>query len=193
MSWMPKAGAIGRRQRMQWKDLTGEERFRVVEMARKGTKSMTELCETFGVTRQTLTRAIATAEEAMKAALEPKKPGRKGKSEEEQKITQLSKQASSLEKDVEHWKTRYEVAQAYIDIVHEQEEREMRSERNRRKRDRKKQKKKKPRKATGAAGKSSGTSKPDSGNAGGSRLAVIDGGADAGDSDTKPEEMEEKA
>ncbi|MCP4602099.1 MAG: hypothetical protein GY847_16550, partial [Proteobacteria bacterium] len=96
-------------------------------------------------------------------------------------------------KDVEHWKTRYEVAQAYIDIVHEQEEQEMRSERNRRKRERQKQKKKKTQKTTGLVDKLSGTSEPASGIAGGSRLALIDSGADVGNSDTKPEEMEEEA
>jgi len=125
---------------MKWKELTGEERYRVVELARKGTKPISEICETFGVTRQTLTKAIATVEEVAKSALEPKKPGRKGKSEEALKITELSKKQLSTEKELEHWKTRYEVAQAYIDIVHEEEEK---TARNQRKRARKKQKKKK--------------------------------------------------
>ena len=55
---------------------------------------------------------------------------------------ELSKQQSSLEKEVDHWKTRYEVAQAYIDITREEEESEARRvRRNRRKREKKKQKK----------------------------------------------------
>ncbi len=76
---------------MNWKELSGDERYRIVEMARKGTKSISEICQTFEVSRQTLTKAIATAEEAAKEALEPKKPGRKPKSEEQQQITELSK------------------------------------------------------------------------------------------------------
>ncbi len=178
---------------MQWKDLTGEERFRVVEMARKGTKPLTEICQAFGVTRQTLSKAIAKAEAAMKAALEPKQPGRKGKSGEELKNIELSKKQSSLEKDVAHWKTRYEVAQAYIDIVHEQEEREMRADRNRRKRGRQKQKKKKLRTVTESSGKPPSTPEASSGAGEDSRLAVINGGADAGDRGTKPEAMEDEA
>lgn len=173
---------------MKWKELTGEERYRVVELARKGTKSISEICETFAVTRQTLTKAIATAEEAMKAALEPKKPGRKGKSEAEQKSTELSKMQSSLEKDVEHWKTRYEVAQAYIDIVHEQDEKEEQAARNRRKRERKKHKKK-PRVSTG---KKDSASKAAGKVTGGARLAVIDGGADSGYTNEQPEKVEDK-
>ena len=177
---------------MQWKELTGEERFRVVEMARRGTKSIAELGETFGVSRQTLTKAIGTAETAMKEALEPKRPGRKGKSEEQQKITTLSKQASSLGKDVEHWKTRYEVAQAYIDIVHEQEDREMRAERNRRKRGRKKQQKKKPKKAAKVGSETPPASGASSIPAAGAQLAVLGSGAGPGHRNEEPETMEEK-
>ena len=169
---------------MKWNDLTGEERYRVVELARKGTKSISEICETFGVTRQTLTKAIATTEEAAKAALEPKKPGRKGKSEEALKIIELSRKQSSLEKDVDHWKTRYEVAKEYIDLVHEQEEK---TARNQRKRERQKQKEKKPRRS------STKSSRTHSGAAGGAKLAVIDGGANSGDTDAEPEAMEEEA
>jgi hypothetical protein len=89
-----------------------------------------------------------------------------------------------LEKDVEHWKTRYEVAQAYIDIVREEE---AQMERNRRKQERQKQKKKKPRKA----GRASKFSRAASGKGGGPRLAVIDGGAGSGDTDGESEKVEE--
>ena len=169
---------------MNWKDLNGEERYRIVEMARKGTKPITEICKAFGVTRQTLTKAIATAEAAARTALEPKKSGRKIKSEEEQKITELSKTQSSLEKEVEHWKTRYEVAKDYIDVVHEAEDR---NARNQRKSERQKQKKKKPRRRTGKSSRAS------SGAAGGPKLAVIDGGTDSGDTNPEPESVEEEA
>ncbi|MCK5641164.1 MAG: hypothetical protein KAJ19_10215 [Gammaproteobacteria bacterium] len=93
----------------------------------------------------------------------------------------------STEKELEQWKTRYEVAQAYIDIVHEEEEK---TARNQRKRARQKQKKKKPRRSVEAA---SGSSRTNSGAAGGAKLAVIDGGADAGDTDAEPEAVEEEA
>ncbi|MCP4602310.1 MAG: hypothetical protein GY847_17640 [Proteobacteria bacterium] len=155
-------------------------------MARKGTKPISEICKIFGVTRQTLTKAVTTAEEAAKAALEPKKPGRKPKSEESLKITELSKSQSLLTKEVEHWKTRYEVAQAYIDIVHEEDAKQANTERNRKKRERKKQKKKKPRNRKDTS-KSSGTA---SETGGGASLAVIDGGADTGNTDAESETME---
>ena len=52
-----------------------------------------------------------------------------------------------MEKEAKHWKTRYEVAQAYIDITREAvssyERTERQTERNRRKRERQKQNKKK--------------------------------------------------
>jgi transposase-like protein len=184
LSWIQKVIAIARRRAMEWKDLTGEERYRIVEMARKGKTPITKICETFGVTRQTLTKAIATAEEAAKMALATKKPGRKEKSEEEKRITELSKTQSSLEKDVEYWKTRYEVAQTYIDVTREEEEQ---MERNRRKRERQKQKKKKPRKSKGTPK----SSRKVSGDGGGTRLAIIDGGADSGNTNGEPEEVEE--
>jgi hypothetical protein len=50
-------------------------------------------------------------------SLEPKKPGRKGKSVEAQAITELTRKTDGLQKTVEHWKTRYEVAQAFIDLM----------------------------------------------------------------------------
>jgi anti-sigma factor RsiW len=91
-----------------------------------------------------------------------------------------------LEKDVAQWKTRYEVAQAYIDIVHEDQEREARAERNRRKRERQKQKKK-PRSTGGNASRAAGSA------SGGPRLAVINGGANSGDTAPQPDPVEEQA
>jgi transposase-like protein len=175
---------------MKWTEMNAEERYRVVELARKGEQSMAEVCETFGVSRQTLHKAMTAAQEAAIAALAPKMPGRKGPSEEAQKITELSKTQSSLEKEIHHWKTRYEVAQAYIDIVHEQEAREARAEkteRNRRKRERAKQKKK-PR--VTSAKKSGAATANDEANA---EAAVADsmGGADNGDGTGEPAQMGE--
>jgi transposase-like protein len=104
---------------MKWKEMTGEERYRVVEMARKGERPMTEICRTFGVSRQALSRAMEKASQAAMEALEPKRPGRKGKSAEAQEIEALTMKTTGLQKTVEHWKTRYEVAQAFIDLTRE--------------------------------------------------------------------------
>ena len=104
---------------MKWKDMTGQERYRVVEMARRGDRPITEICRTFAVSRQALNRAMEKASEAAMQSLAPKKSGRKGKSAEEQEITELTKKTTGLEKTVEHWKTRYEVAQAFIDLMRE--------------------------------------------------------------------------
>ncbi len=123
-----------------WQNMTSEEKYRVVKMARRGEMQIKEICEAFGVTRQTLNKAIEKVEEAALTALESKPSGRKPKTEEAQKITELSKSHASLEKEVDHWKTRYEVAQKYISIMHEEDEVEERRERNRRKRERKQQK-----------------------------------------------------
>ena len=169
---------------MDWKTMTGEERYRVVEMARKGEKSKKEICETFGVSRQTLNRALEKVEQAAMEALEPKRAGRKGKSEEEKQIMELSKRQSSLEKDVKHWKTRYEVAQAFIDITREQEEAELRVERNRRKRERRKQKKK-PRSGPKSAARKARS------DGSGARMAEKDDGIGAGDQRVEPGEMDE--
>lgn len=109
---------------MKWKEMTGPERYRVVEMARRGEKSQKEICETFGVSRQALSKAMEKVSQAAMEALEPKRSGRKGKSQEQKKVTELSQRATSLEKDVHHWKTRFEVAQAFIELSREQERRE---------------------------------------------------------------------
>jgi len=101
----------------EWKEMTGPERYRVVEMARSGAMQLKDICETFQVSRQMLDRAIAKVEEAAMEALEPKAPGRKPATEEAQQITALLKKAYSLEQDLEHWKKRYEVAQTFIEIL----------------------------------------------------------------------------
>lgn len=104
---------------MKWKDMTGQERYRVVEMARRGDRPIREICRTFAVSRQALNRAMEKASQAAMQSLEPKKPGRKGKSAEAQEITELTKKTTGLQKTAEHWKTRYEVAQAFIELMRE--------------------------------------------------------------------------
>ena len=101
---------------MKWRDLSGEERYRVVEMARKGEVPQKEICETFGVSRQTLYRAMQKADEASMEALEPKPPGRKAKTEDEQAMAELNGQVDELQKELELWKTKYEIAKAFLDL-----------------------------------------------------------------------------
>ena len=101
---------------MKWKDLSGEERYRVVEMARKKEVPIAELCRTFGVSRQTLRVAMEKVELAAKEALEPKSPGRKGLSKEESVIADMKKEKLLLEKDLENWKQKYDIAMTFVDI-----------------------------------------------------------------------------
>ena len=75
---------------MKWSELSGEERYRVVEMARRLEVPIKEICETFGVSRTTLYRAMDKADEASMQALEPKPRGRKGPTEEQKREAQLT-------------------------------------------------------------------------------------------------------
>ena len=119
---------------MRWKDMTGEERYRVVEMARRGERPLVEICRTFEVSRQSLHKAMERVSQAAAKALEPQSPGRKSKSQEQLQIGELMKTTTGLEKKVEHWKMRYEVAQAFIDLSREAEQKEKRNRRKKKKR-----------------------------------------------------------
>jgi transposase-like protein len=101
---------------MQWKELSGEERYRVVQMARKGEVPIQELCTTFGVSRQTLAEAMEKVDQAAMAALEPKAPGRKGPSPETAALAQAKKTATGMEKELAHWKTKYEIAMTFVEL-----------------------------------------------------------------------------
>ena len=92
---------------MKWKDMDGQERYRVIEMVRKGQVPLKEICETFSVSRQTLYRAMEKLDEVSIQALHPQKAGRKGKSEQQQKLSELSTEKSELQKELSHWKTDY--------------------------------------------------------------------------------------
>ena len=101
---------------LQWKALSGEERYRVVEMARKGEMPIGELCRTFGVSRQTLYRAMEAADRASAVALEPKRRGRKPKAASEVQKSELEASNAGLQKELEHWKTKYQVARTMLDL-----------------------------------------------------------------------------
>lgn len=154
---------------MKWKDMTGEERYRIVEMAQKGDQSLAEICRTFEVSRQILHKAMAQVSQAAVEALEPQKPGRKGKSPEQVQIGELQQKTTGLEKEVNHWKTRYEVAQAFIDLSRDMEQKKSR------------QKKKQRRSA-----KKVHSTRP------ASSMAALDDGRDSRDTEAKPGEMDEQ-
>ena len=160
---------------MKWKEMTGPERYRVVEMARLGEKSLKEICETFGVSRQALSKAMEKVSQAAMEALEPKRSGRKGKSQEEKKVAALSQRATSLEKDVHHWKTRFEVAQAFIELSREQERRE-------RVQGKKKKRYKTSQGTTGSVDRPGKTA----------RLATVDDGPGAGTPEQEPGEVDKE-
>ena len=52
---------------LTWTQLTGQERYRVVTLARKGEVTVSQLCKTFGVSRQTLYRAMEAARQVSSA------------------------------------------------------------------------------------------------------------------------------
>jgi transposase-like protein len=101
---------------LKWKALSGEERYRVVELARKGKVPIRDLCQTFGVSRQTLYRAMAAADRASAQALELKPRGRKPKPASAVRETELEVGNAELRKDLEHWKTKYQVARTMLDL-----------------------------------------------------------------------------
>jgi len=160
---------------MKWKEMTGPERYRVVEMARRAEKSLKEICETFGVSRQVLSKAMEKVSQAAMEALEPKRSGRKGKSQTEKKVAELSQRATSLEKDVQHWKTRFEVAQAFIELTREQERRE-------RVQGKKKKRCKASQGPTGSVDRAGKTA----------RLAPVDDGTGAGHPEEEPGKMDKE-
>lgn len=101
---------------VRWKDLSGEERYRVVELARKGEVAVSELCKSFGVSRQTLYRALEAADRASTEALEPKRRGRKPKPASQKQAAELEANNAGLQKELDHWKMKYEVARTLLDL-----------------------------------------------------------------------------
>ena len=101
---------------LKWKSLSGEERYQVVELARKGELEITELCRTFGVSRQTLYRALEAADRASVEALTPKRRGRKRQPASQKKFTEIQSATADLEKELKRMRQKYEVAQALLDL-----------------------------------------------------------------------------
>jgi len=101
---------------MKWKDLSGQERYHVIQMAKEGKVSIKELCQSFGVSRQTLKTAMDKADRAAMEALTPKSPGRKCKSKEQAQAEAMKQQKEELQKELDLWKQKYEVAMTFVDI-----------------------------------------------------------------------------
>lgn len=101
---------------MKWKELSGPDRYQAIRMLMEGTVSMAELSRTFEVSRQTLSRARELAEQAAMDALEPKQPGRKGKSDTDRQIEALQQTAAQLRKDLALEKKKVQIAQAFLDL-----------------------------------------------------------------------------
>ena len=106
---------------VKWTELTGPERYQVLVMARKGEVEVSQLCKTFGVSRQTLYRALEATEEASIAALEPKRRGRKPTPTSELQARELTRSNASLQKELDRWKMKYEIAKTFIDLQRELE------------------------------------------------------------------------
>ena len=100
----------------KWKEMTGEERYQVVEMALSGKAEVAELCRTFEMSRQTLYRAMEKASRGAAEALEPKSPGRKSMPLSEQKVSELQLDKIRLEKELKHMTQRYEVAKTILEL-----------------------------------------------------------------------------
>lgn len=101
---------------MKWQELGGEERYRVLELARQGELTIKQICQTFGVSRQAMSRAMDRADRASVEALEPRRPGKKPKPVERVEMEQLAASKSDLEKELEHWKQKYEVAKTFLEL-----------------------------------------------------------------------------
>lgn len=101
---------------MKWEKMEAEERMRVVELARSGEVNITQLCEEFGMTRQSLRRAMEKMDEAALDALKPKKRGRKPPTQGQQRIRQLEQEKAQLQNQLEELQTKYEVASKYIEL-----------------------------------------------------------------------------
>ena len=99
-----------------WKNLDGHQKYEVVELARRQGLPVTELCRTFGVSRQTLYRAMETADQAAINALSPKPRGRPPVPMSQKEILALRTRNKELEQDLKQQKLKNEVAQALLDL-----------------------------------------------------------------------------
>ncbi len=101
---------------LKWKNLNGQQKYQVVELARKEETSITELCLTFGISRQTLYRAMDMADTAATKALSPKPKGRPRTTPTEKEMQDLQVQNKELETSLKRQRMKNEVAMALLDL-----------------------------------------------------------------------------
>jgi transposase-like protein len=101
---------------LKWRDLDGQQKYEVVELARKQGMQVKELCRAFGVSRQTLYRAMETADKAAIEALSPKPKGRPPVPLPQKDIRALRARNKELEQDLKRQKLKNEVAQALLNL-----------------------------------------------------------------------------
>ena len=102
--------------RVRWQNLSGQERLQVIERARQGLVTQTELCRAFGMSRQVLHRALKTVEEAATEALEPKRPGRKKPPASETRIKELEQSVKQKERELSNLQQKCEVMQTLLEL-----------------------------------------------------------------------------
>ena len=102
--------------RLKWRDLDGRQKYEVVELARRRGIAIKELCRTFGISRQTLYRAMDAADKAAIEALSPKPKGRPPVAPSRKEIQDLEQRNKALEQDLKQQKLKSEVAQALLDL-----------------------------------------------------------------------------
>ena len=101
---------------LKWQDLGAEERLALIEQIWQGRVTKSQLCRTFHMSRQVLHRAIEAAKAAAQEALEPKRPGRKPPTEDQERIAELEAQMARKERELKRAQQKYEVAQALLDL-----------------------------------------------------------------------------
>ena len=101
---------------LKWRDLDGQQKYEVVELARKQGVQVKELCQAFGVSRQTLYRAMEVADKAAIEALSPKPKGRPPVPLPQKDIRVLRARNKELERDLKRQKLKNEGAQALLDL-----------------------------------------------------------------------------
>jgi len=101
---------------LKWQNLDGRQKLEVVDLARRQEVPITELCRTFGVSRQTLHRAMKTADQAAITALSPKPKGRRPAPPSQKELKDLRSRNKVLQQELQQQKLKNQVAQALLDI-----------------------------------------------------------------------------
>ena len=101
---------------LEWKNLDGQQKYEIVELARKPETSVTDLCKTFQISRKTLYRAMDIADAAAAAALTAKPKGRPPNPVMQKEVKDLHVRNRKLESDLKRERLKNEVAQALLEL-----------------------------------------------------------------------------